>query len=212
MAAGEAGLCSGHSTPWCTALCNELKFHWMSICASSGCRTGISAQLHNTAGPGAGSVSHVDHAHHVTVDVLFTMTEYIREANRAGGGCTSMDIQRCILQQHQLHIPDRVLRNVLSSMGYRYGRGHIIGRMNDAWYVARVRTFLLQNSEAVVEQLQGRCVLVYTDESYVNVNHPASSHGTIPTLRRRATWCDLVAQVNVMVTAQYSNSTWIVLT
>ena len=33
---------------------------------------------------GAGAVSHVDHAHHVTVDVLFTITEYIREANRTG--------------------------------------------------------------------------------------------------------------------------------
>lgn len=42
--------------------------------------------------------------------------------------------------------------------------------MNDAWYVARIRTFLIQYSKAVVEQLQRRCVIVYTDESYVNVN------------------------------------------
>ena len=65
----------------------------------------------------------------------------------------------------------RTLRNVLSSMGYRYGRGNIIGQMNDAWYVGRIRTFLIQYSRAVVEQLQGRCVIVYMDESYVNTNH-----------------------------------------
>ena len=81
---------------------------------------------------GAGAVSHVDHAHHVTVDVLFTITEYIREANRTGGGCTSGDVQRCILAQHQLHISGRVLRNVLAAMGFRYGRGNIIGKMSDA--------------------------------------------------------------------------------
>ena len=81
---------------------------------------------------GAGAVSHVDHAHHVTVDVLFTITEYIREANRTGGGCTSGDVQRCILTEHQLHISGRVLRNVLAGMGCRYGRGNIIGKMNDA--------------------------------------------------------------------------------
>ena len=74
---------------------------------------------------GAGAVSHVDHAHHVAVDVLFTITEYIREANRTGGGCTSGDVQRCILAEHQLHISCRVLRNVLAGMGYRYGRGNI---------------------------------------------------------------------------------------
>jgi hypothetical protein len=125
----------------------------------------------DTAGRGAGSAFHLDHAHHVTVDVIFTITEYIREANSTGGCCTSQDVQRCILQQHQLLIPDRTLRSIMTSMGYRYGRGHIIGRMNDAWYIARIRTFLIQYSKAVVEQLQGRCVVVYMDESYVNVNH-----------------------------------------
>jgi transposase len=43
--------------------------------------------------------------------------------------------------------------------------------MNDEWYAARIRTFLLQYSRAVVDQQEGRCVIVYTDESYVNVNH-----------------------------------------
>jgi hypothetical protein len=124
-----------------------------------------------TAHRGAGAVSHVDHAHHVTVDVIFTIMEYIRHANRTGRCCTSTDVQRCILQEHQLHIPDRTLRSVMSSMGYRYGRGNIVGKMNDEWYVARIRTFLIQYSKAVVEQLQGRCVIVYSDESYVNTNH-----------------------------------------
>jgi hypothetical protein len=125
----------------------------------------------DTAHRGGGATSHVDHAHHVTVDVIFTIMEYIRHANCTGGCCTSTDVQRCILAEHQLHIPARTLRSVMSSMGYRYGRGNIIGKMNDEWYVTRIRTFLIQYSKAVVEQLQGRCVIVYTDESYVNTNH-----------------------------------------
>ena len=56
-------------------------------------------------------------------------------------------------------------------MGFRYGKGNVIGKMNDKWYAARIRTFLLQYSRAVVEQQQGRCVIVCTDESHVNVNH-----------------------------------------
>ena len=80
-------------------------------------------------------------------------------------------MQRCILAEHGLRISGRALRNVMSCMGYRYGRGNLIGHMNDAWYVGRIRTFLIQYSRAVVEQQQGRSVLVYTDESYVNVNH-----------------------------------------
>ena len=41
----------------------------------------------------------------------------------------------------------------------------------DEWYAARIRTFLLQYSRAIVEQQESRCVIVYTDKSYVNVNH-----------------------------------------
>jgi hypothetical protein len=96
----------------------------------------------------------------VTVDVIFTIMECIREANSTGGRCTSQDVQRCILQ---LHIPDRTLRNVLTSMGCRYGRGHIIGKMNDQSYSARIPTFFIQYSKAVVEQLQAHCVIVYVD-------------------------------------------------
>ena len=125
----------------------------------------------SSSGRGAGAVSHVDHAHHVAVEVIFLIMEYIRYTNAAGTGCTSTELQRCILAEQHLSISDRTLRAVLSSLGYRYGKGNVIGKMNDEWYAARIRTFLLQYSRAVVEQQQGRCIIVYTDESYVNVNH-----------------------------------------
>ena len=80
-------------------------------------------------------------------------------------------------------------------MGYCYGKGNVIGKMNDEWYVARIRIFLIQYSKAI-EQQQGRCVIVYTDESYVNVNTRASLPGTTPTRRRRTTWSDLVARAS----------------
>ena len=56
-------------------------------------------------------------------------------------------------------------------MGYRYGKTNVIGKMNDVWYTARIRTYLIQYSEALKEEEVGRCVIVYTDESYVNANH-----------------------------------------
>jgi hypothetical protein len=125
----------------------------------------------DSSGRGAGAVSHIDHAHHVPVEVIFLIIEYIRYTNAAGTGCTSTELQRCILAEQRISIPDRTLRSVLSSMGYHYGKGNVIGKMNDEWYAARIRTFLLQYSRAIVEQQQGRRVIVYTDESYVNVNH-----------------------------------------
>jgi hypothetical protein len=128
----------------------------------------------DTSQRGAGAATHLHHAHHVSVDVIFYITEYIRDANQTGGGCTSKSLQDAILAEHHTRLSDRVLRSVLSSMGFRYGRGNVIGKMNDPGYVARIRVFLVRYSKAVLEQQRGECVIVYTDESYVNTHHAPS--------------------------------------
>ena len=61
----------------------------------------------NISGRGAGVVSHVYDAHHVPVEVIFLIIEYIRYTNVAGTGCTSTELQRCILAEQRLTIPDR---------------------------------------------------------------------------------------------------------
>jgi hypothetical protein len=47
--------------------------------------------------------------------------------------------------------------------------------MNDAWYVARIKTFLMAYSEVLQREARGGCVVVYSDESFVNVNHASKS-------------------------------------
>jgi hypothetical protein len=88
----------------------------------------------------------------VTVDVTAAITEYIREANHTGGCCTSRDVQRCVLQQHQLRTHDPTLHSTLTSMDHCYGRARSIGRMNDEWYTVRIRTFLTQYCKTVVDK------------------------------------------------------------
>jgi len=125
----------------------------------------------DSAKRGGGASNHINHSHHVSVDVILTITEKIREANVTGGGCMTTELIDAIHEVHDIAILPRTLRNVLASMGYRYGKGNVIGKMNDAWYMSRIRTFLIQYSQALKEEQEGRCVIVYTDESYVNINH-----------------------------------------
>ena len=77
----------------------------------------------DSSGRGAGAVSHIDHAHHVPVEVIFVIMEHIRYTNAAGTGCTSTELQRCILAEQRLSMPDRTLRSVLSSMGISQVKG-----------------------------------------------------------------------------------------
>ena len=147
---------------------------------------------------GAGAASHLHHAQHVSVDVIFYITEYIREANQTGGGCTSKALQDAVLAEHHTRLSDRVLRSVLSSMGFRYGRGNVIGKMNDPRYVARIRVFLVRYSKAVLEQQRGECGHRVTPTSRTStriMRHPP--RGITQACRRRTTWCDRVARASV---------------
>ena len=125
----------------------------------------------DTDGRGAGSSRHIYHTRQVTVDIVITIIDYIRNTSNTGSGCTTTGIQDHVLNQHGVTIQARTIRNVLSCMGYRYGKVNVIGKMNDSWYVARIRTFLIQYNKALIEEQQGLCVIVYTDESYVNTCH-----------------------------------------
>ncbi len=77
-------------------------------------------------------------------------------------------------------------------MGFRYGKSNVIGKMNDTWYVARIRAFLIQYSAALQAEARGECVLVYTDESFVNVNHS-----------RKSTWYSPLAPEDYCVMGLY---------
>jgi transposase len=136
----------------------------------------------DTAGRGGGAPTHVNHTRHVTVEVVFTLIECIRKHNKEGGGCTTNNLIDALREEHDVTMQPRTLQNVLSSMGYRYGKANVIGKMNDVWYTARIRTFLIQYSEALKEEQAGQCIIVYTDESYVNANHA-----------RKMTWYSPVA-------------------
>ena len=125
----------------------------------------------NTAGRGAGAIIHMHHCHHISVDVAFAIIEYIRQANEDGGGCTTTDLMEHLLTGHHVSMHCSTLRRVLHSMGYQYGKAHVIGKMNDAWYIARIRTFLLHYHRVLQAELRDECVIVYTDESFVNTLH-----------------------------------------
>jgi transposase len=120
---------------------------------------------------GAGAPTHINRSHHITAEAVFHISEFIRDSNGTGQGYTTRSIQDYVLAQLNITIKQRTLRNILASMGYRYGKMNVIGKMTDSFYVARIRTFLIQYNKALKEEAEGRCIIVYTDESYVNTGH-----------------------------------------
>ena len=126
----------------------------------------------STANRGAGATRHINHCHHMTPEAVIMMSEFIREKNRDGSGVTVKEIRGHLIDSVlKLSISKPTLREVLHKLGYKYGRGKVIGKMNDEWRRQRIRYFLLEYSKALKEQSNGTAIIVYTDETYVNANH-----------------------------------------
>ena len=123
---------------------------------------------------GGGASSHINHSHHIDAAVISTIIDFVKRRNSTGAGCTTTELIDRILTRHGIIIHKRTLLNVLKSLGYRYGKEKVIGRMNDEWCVSRIRSFLIDYNKALMKQKRRECVIVYTDESYVNTNHSRS--------------------------------------
>lgn len=120
---------------------------------------------------GAGAAPHINHVDHVDGEIVSIIANAIRKRNSEGGGCTTTMLLSILQASHGFTMHARTLRNVLHSMGFRYGRANDIGKINDPFYLARIRSFFLSYSEALVEEKAGRCVIVYTDETHVHATH-----------------------------------------
>jgi hypothetical protein len=66
----------------------------------------------DTSYRGGGSLLHINHDHHLSIDYICTIHRVILEKN-AGPGCTTSDIRQQLLQQHTLSISKQTLRSVL---------------------------------------------------------------------------------------------------
>jgi hypothetical protein len=75
------------------------------------------------SGRGGGASRHINHSRHVSVEVVFTIIEKIREANTTGGGCTTTELIIAILDVHSITITPCTLQNVLAFLwGIGMGR------------------------------------------------------------------------------------------
>ena len=95
----------GQVSPWCSASSSSTARHpptrYTMLLLSSTAHTPICTRCGGTGETSQrsswwtriigelGQPTHLHHAPHVSVDVIFYITEYIREANQTGGGCTS---------------------------------------------------------------------------------------------------------------------------
>lgn len=113
--------------------------------------------------------THIKFGHAVPTWVVHQIEAVIREGNTTTGGVTTTVIRSHLLDKLGVQIGKSSLAEVLHKMGYKYGEARTIGQMNDSRRRNRIKYFMLEYSAGLVKQTLGTHVMVYTDETYVNL-------------------------------------------
>jgi transposase len=127
--------------------------------------------LPDTSRMGSGNPRHSRYLGPFTLDQEREIHRIIEELNQIKGFCNTADIQSLLKSNFNIEITRNCLQRRLHSLGYQWGRSRTIGGMTRAARIARGVIYMKELSLAIQEEKQGNVVIVYTDESYVNVKH-----------------------------------------
>jgi hypothetical protein len=117
----------------------------------------------DSAHRGRGSPTYVHSFYHLSSEHISSIGEFIiiEQQESTGSTTTSVDID----------ISRSTLIYTLHRLGYQFGRDHVISGNPLQDKTARIRQFIIDDANALKAEERGNSVIVYMDESYVNIRH-----------------------------------------
>jgi transposase len=125
----------------------------------------------DTSNMGKGNPSHPLHIGPFSIEIECRIHNLIEELNQNKGFCNTGDIQSILKNEFNINMSRSGLSRRLHQLGYRWGRSRPVGGMTHAARIARGVTYMKELAIAIEEEKSENSVLVFTDESYVNVGH-----------------------------------------
>jgi transposase len=125
----------------------------------------------DTSRMGRGNPLHPLYQHEWSLETELQIHNKIEEYNKTKGFCNTNDIKNFLLNNFNINISRNGLARRLHSLGYIWGRSRTIGGMTLAARIARGVTYMKELSLAIEEENSNNSVIIYSDESYVNVRH-----------------------------------------
>ncbi len=123
----------------------------------------------DTSNMGSANPLHPFYQHEWSLEIELQIHHKIEEYNQTKGFCNTNDIQKFLFYNFNINISRNGLARRLHSLGYKWGRSRTIGGMSLAARIARGVTYMKELSLAIEEENSNHSVIIYSDESYVNV-------------------------------------------
>lgn len=125
----------------------------------------------DTSKMGNGNPSHPFHLQEWGIEIEQQIHSKIEEYNKLKGFRNTLDIQSFLKSNFNIEISRNGLSRRLHALGYKWGRSRTMGGMTLAARIARGVTYMKELSLAIGEENSNNSVIIYTDESYINVKH-----------------------------------------
>ena len=126
---------------------------------------------------GIGNPNHPIHLREWPLEVDTQVHRKIEEWNVLDGYCDLVKLQSYLRGDHGIEMTINGIGRRLHALGFEWGPSRSMGGMSPAARVAIGVIFMKEYSLAFREEKQGRAIICYMDESFVNVRH-----------RKRFTW------------------------
>ena len=122
----------------------------------------------------------------ITQEHVDWMEAFINDALRKGESPCMPEILQKLWAMFQVNIQIWTLKRLLHERGYRYGKLHVVGKINDLDPRTRddIRKYIVKYDEMLRLEEKGEMVLVYMDESYCNTTTQGSMAGFFVTLKK----------------------------
>ena len=121
----------------------------------------------DTSQRGSGNPLHPRHAGVLTQEAQTAIRSTLAEGRLTNAFLPA----RTVMRRAGVNVSERHARRLLRSMGFKWSRKRPMGTATKEQLAQRMRSFILQYSDALKQQTSGVSVIAYTDESYIHTNH-----------------------------------------
>jgi hypothetical protein len=114
--------------------------------------------------------------HGPTFEAELLIHNLLQKQKTEGVTVTSTTITADLRMQLNIHVTPRTVQRWLHQLGYQWRHKRYVGGMKPQAKNARIRQFILEYAAALKEEMDGKAIIVYMDESYIHTHH-ASKKG-----------------------------------
>ncbi|HEY0221389.1 MAG TPA: hypothetical protein VGC17_01045, partial [Lactovum miscens] len=120
---------------------------------------------------GGASILHVNHERHLDIESSMIIHEEAQKSMKTGFPLTSKYLAALIEEKHGIKAHPKTVAKWLHTLKYEFGLRKLVGTKSISSRKERIRVYIQEYHYALMEQAEGKSIIVFMDETYLHQRH-----------------------------------------